>query len=178
VNQDGDEPPTTQFETFEERDERQKREQEEREADRAAREDTASDDTSIDDGDTGDTGSGDDGDGADTGGEPVEEGSEGGVDQYQPADGMEGSTFCPLTLDVCRREMEKLARQGEDILLGAILINPAEPDVMPEAPRLAFDTETLVINPDPTVTESDQVREPPQFQMRLPVWVLPPRPNT
>ncbi len=118
------------------------------------------------------------GDDGDSEGDSPEETPAGDLDKFQPADGMEGGTFCPLTLDICRREMAKALDSGEDVVAGIILVNPAEPDVMPEAPRLAFDTETLVINPDPTVTDTNQVREPRAFRMQLPVWVLPPRPNT
>jgi len=96
------------------------------------------------------------------------------IDQYQPADG-EG-TFCPMTVEVCRRQMKKALEDGENVLVGGVFINPARQDDTPKASRLVFDPEDLVINPSP---EASRQRQPytGTFLMVLPVWVNPPGPN-
>lgn len=95
---------------------------------------------------------------------------------YQPADG--AGTLCPLAVEVCRRQMQRALDSRDQALVGAVFVNPGDPEEQPDAPRLVFDPEGLVINPDPNVAAANSARDPSSFRMVLPVLVLPPRPGT
>ncbi|WP_265569802.1 lipoprotein [Sphingomicrobium nitratireducens] len=99
------------------------------------------------------------------------------LEGYQPSDANGGGKFCPLSLDICRRQMQKALESRKKVQVGVILINPGDPDGISEAPRLKFDTGGLVVNPDPEAASGSPTADPRRFRMRLPVWVLPPRPT-
>lgn len=97
-------------------------------------------------------------------------------EKYQPADG--GGVLCPLAVEICRRQMQDALDSRGEALVGAVFVNPGDPDDQPEAARLVFDPQGLVINPDPNVAAANSARDPSTFRMVLPVHVLPPRPGT
>ena len=106
-----------------------------------------------------------------------DEDAQDGVDQYQPASGDEGS-FCPNSVEYCRRGRERAEASGGTILTGMVLVNPGDPLVPVNGPRLIFDPQDLVINPDPAVAESaGGTSRNTRFQMIIPVLVNPPGPN-
>lgn len=109
---------------------------------------------------------------------PAEDAGEGeDVDQFQPPDGA-GGTFCPLTVEICRRGFEEALASGQKLLVGMVLVNPGDPDDQPAASRLVYDTKDLVINPDPERTRRrDSATDPRRFRMDIPVWVNPPGPG-
>lgn len=111
------------------------------------------------------------------GGEGDGNGSDEDLDQYQPAEGGEG-TFCPLILEHCRRALEEMGESREEILVGTVLVNPGDPDDQPKGSRLVYDPENLVINPDPETSRGEARRlGSRRFWMSIPVWVNPPGPN-
>lgn len=124
----------------------------------------------------GETGGGNEGtDGKDTGDGDQEK--PGKLDQYQPAEGGAGS-FCPLTIEICRRGLEKALASFHQVRVGMVRVNPGDPDdAPPSAPRLVFDPEDLVINPDPNAASPREGRSPARFRMDIPVWVNPPGPS-
>lgn len=97
-------------------------------------------------------------------------------EKYRPADG--DGVFCPLAVEVCRRYMQEALDSRDEVLVGVVLVNPADPNVQPDAPRLVIDPQGLVINPDPNTVHANTARNPSTFRMALPVAVLPPRPGT
>ena len=97
------------------------------------------------------------------------------IDKFQPADG-EGS-YCPLVFEICRRQMEQALAAGDDIFTGMVLINPAEPDVQPVAPRLIIDPRDLVMDPSGKRRNRAPRNRQAFSQAVLPVWVNPPGPN-
>lgn len=99
----------------------------------------------------------------------------GKLDQYQPADGT--GTFCPMTVEVCRRQIEQALADGEQVLVGGVYVNPAEPNVQPEASSMVYDPQELVINPSPEAWRGRQKFDPSRYSIRLPVWVNPPGPD-
>lgn len=102
------------------------------------------------------------------------------VDKYQPADGETQGTLCPLVFWQCREAAEKLVEEGGDpyrLIEGFALFNPGPEEENGEVkgPRLVFDPQTLVINPEAVSNQGDQ--PPEAFRFELPVVVLPPKPN-
>jgi hypothetical protein len=99
------------------------------------------------------------------------------IDKYQPSEGEPG-TYCPMTLDICRRELDRALKSGEQVLAGMVFVNPGDPDVQPDAPRLIYDPEDLVTNPAISAAARKSTFTAGRYRMALPVLVLPPRPNS
>ena len=107
---------------------------------------------------------------------PDDDGQGGKVDKYQPADGTGAGSFCPLMLEFCRRALKEAEEKRSNLLLGAVLVNPGDPDVQPRGSRLVYDPEDLVINP---ASPQSRGRAPGriQFRARIPVLINPPGPD-
>lgn len=87
-------------------------------------------------------------------------------------------SFCPLTIEICRRALEEALASQKDVLIGMIHINPGDPDLhQANAPRLIYDPQGLVINPDPNATSGGIGGPPPRFDMGVTGLVNPPGPG-
>ncbi|WP_411817936.1 hypothetical protein [Hyphococcus sp. DH-69] len=113
-------------------------------------------------------------------GEPTEEESgdteDADIEGYQPADGTAG-VFCPMTVEICRREYNRAISSREKVFAGMIFVNPGDPDDQPKGPRLVYDPEDLAINPYFSSGAGSKKLNPGQFRMVLPVLVNPPGPD-
>jgi hypothetical protein len=98
---------------------------------------------------------------------------DGKIDGYQPS-GEEG--LCPLTIEVCRRGLERARAALEQVRIGILLINPGNASDEPSGARLTYDVGGLVINPSPDATTGTRSGSP-RLSIAIPVWINPPGPG-
>jgi hypothetical protein len=116
-----------------------------------------------------------DGDNPNEDGEDGEEGE--GVTGYQPTDG--GVVMCPLYLEYCRRVANDILEGAnpDRIKLGFLRINPAQEDDYTDSPRLNYDPNDFVVNPNPNAGTNRGGEVVPHTQFNIPVLINPPGPD-